>query len=486
MTAVALPTLRPFQHEGAHFLAARSKAAIYDYMGLGKTPQAIRALEFLPPHDRQRILIIAPLATSRGWERELQKWAPNTLRDLEILRRRDKIPNRSGIFFIPWTDLAVRLPELLTFGRFDVVILDEVHRAKGGTAVKMAKAAMGAWAKVDGQWVREPGIVDHASRCWQLTGTPMPNGRPIELLPLLTMLGAVGSAGAKMTRKAYEERFCKQRNPFTPSGFDLNAVRNISELAQLLDSSGCILRRSPEDVRGELPELQRCIVPLEGISDCASEEAESFVSRGELPPFEELAKYRSAMGEAKAEVAIEWLKSHTEDNGGAPLVVFCHHKSVGLQIARALTGLGWGAVEFGSGDDTPELRQAKVDRFAEPEGPRAFVATMAACGTGMNGMQRRTAECVFVESAWEPATLDQAEGRVRRMGGIGATMAMAYYLVAADCLDQHIQQMVNEKRDTVWQTLDTRVGNRDAAVPAKAASKAGEPVYGSDLFPSRS
>lgn len=460
--------LRPFQSLGADFLAARSKAAIFDWMGLGKTPQAIMALRRLPAADRQRVLIIAPLATATGWQREVSAWANGQMRAVEILRRKDPIPSRAGIFFIAWTDLAVRLPDILAGGRFDVAVLDEVHRSKGGTAVKMAKAAMGAWAKAGGQWVREPGVMDHTSRLWMLSGTPMPNGRPIELLPPLIMLGVVGSRGARMTRKDYEDKFCKQRNPFSPSGYDLQAVRGLDELKGLLDGSGCILRRAPEDVAGELPPLQRTVVPLLGIKDAPTMPGvDDFIARKELPPFEEMAKYRSDMGKAKAKAAIDWLLQHAEDNGGAPLVVFCHHKAVGEAIAQALTAAGWGDVEFGSGDDAPADRQAKVDRFADPKGPRAFVATMAACGTGMNGMQKRTAECVFVECAWEPATLDQAEGRIRRMGGMGAILALAHYLVAADCLDEYIQRTVNEKRDAVWQTLDTDAGARPApAAPA--------------------
>lgn len=461
-----MPTLRPFQVIGRDFLASRSKAAILDYMGLGKTPQAITALAKLSESDRQRVLVIAPLATATGWQREFVTWGAG-LRGLEILRRKDPIPGRAGIYFIAWTDLAVRLPDILASGRFDLIIADEIHRAKGGTAVKMSKAFTGAWSKSGGQWVREPGAVDHASRVWMLSGTPTPNGRPIELLPMLNSLGVVGSRGARMTRKDYEDRFCKQRNPFSPSGYDLQAVRGLDELKGLLDGSGCILRRTPEDVAGELPPLQRAIVPLLGIKDADLQDADGYIARKELPPFEEMAKYRSDMGKAKTKAAIDWLVGHAEDNGGQPLVVFCHHKAVGAEIAAALAAAGWGSVEFASGDDPPVERQAKVDRFAAPGGPLALVATMAACGTGMNGMQKRTAECVFVECAWEPATLDQAEGRIRRMGGIGAVMALAHYLVAADCLDEYIQRTVNEKRDAVWQTLDTDAGARPApAAPA--------------------
>lgn len=414
-----------------------------------------------------RILIIAPLATALGWQREWARWWPDCPLAFTICRRKDPLP-ATGVVFIAWTDLAVRLPELLT-RRFDVCIADEAHRAKGGTGVKMSKAFTGAWRKgPTGQWVREEGVADRAGRIWVLTGTPMPNSRPIELLPILSVLGVVGNRGALMTRKDYETQFCEQRNPWSPSGVDLMARRNIDDLADLMRRSGAILRRTAADVRGELPALTRQIIPLGGIteSSLASDEARAFVSRGELPPLEEMSAYRRDLGRAKAPAAAAWIASMLEDIDA--IVVFVHHKAVGQTIRDMLAqDDDLGAIEFASGDDSPEERQAKVDRFADAKGPRVFIGTIDACGTGMNGLHRRTTVCCFVECEWTPATLDQAEGRIRRMGGAGGAdaHAVAYYLGAADCLDIHIIETVNDKRDVIWQALDADEGARATAAP---------------------
>lgn len=464
-------TLRRFQAVGATFLAQRQAAAIFDTMGLGKTPQAIAALRQLP--DAQRVLLIAPLATALGWQREFARWWPDCPLRFTICRRKDKLP-ASGIVFVPWTDLAVRLPDILGPDNtgWDLCIADEVHRAKGGTGVKMSKAFTGAWRKVDGQWVREHGVHDVCDRVWMLSGSPMPNSRPIELLPLFISLGLIGPAnmGGIISRKDYEQRFCRQENRWTPQGFDLMARRNIDELAELMRRSGKILRRTPEDVAGELPPLIRNIVPLGGIKDCADpalKEAAAKLGPGELPPFDEMAAYRRDLGAVKALPAAAWVHEHLEDQPeGSAIVVFCHHKAVGEAMQAWFTENGYAGVEFASGDDDAAERQAKVDRFADPKGPQIFIGTMDACGTGMNGLHLRTTECVFVECAWTPATLDQAEGRIRRMGGKIADHAVAHYLAAADCLDMHIVETVNDKREVIWQALDADEGLRAEAPPA--------------------
>ncbi len=459
--------LRPFQRHGADFLAARKRAAILDAFGLGKTPQAIAALRQV---GARRVLIIAPLATALGWQREFSRWWPDCPEAFTLCRRKDPIPT-TGIVLIPWTDLAVRLPDLLQH-RFEVCVGDEAHRCKGGTGVKMSRAFTGAWRKVDGQWDREDGVIDACDRVWLLTGSFLPNSRPIEALPNFIVLGVVGDTrkGAVISRKDYEERFCRQKNRWTPQGFDLMARRNIDELAELMRRSGKILRRTPEDVAGELPPLIRNIVPLGGITDCADpalKEAAAKLGPGELPPFDEMAAYRRDLGAVKALPAAAWVHEHLEDQPeGSAIVVFCHHKAVGEAMQAWFTENGYKGVEFASGDDAAAERQAKVDRFADPKGPQIFIGTMDACGTGMNGLHLRTTECVFVECAWTPATLDQAEGRIRRMGGKVAEHAVAHYLAAADCLDMHIVETVNDKREVIWQALDADEGLRAEAPPA--------------------
>jgi hypothetical protein len=438
------PTLKPFQVIGAAHLASHPRAALWDIMGLGKTPQAIAALQRLPVPAR-RVLIVAPLATALGWQREVARWWPDAPTFCRPSRRQ-ALP-ADGLTFLPWTDLATRLPDLRRIiaerGAYDAAVFDEIHYAKSGQGSAVGKAFLALQSLLP--------------RIFLLTGTPMPNGLPIELLPQLMALGLVGDGPkALMTRRAFELRHCRQSNPFVPSGFDLKGRHKLPELARQLRASGLVLRRRRSDVPGELPAIRRVVVELGGIAESATvtPDMRDALTAGVLPPLEEMSAYRRDLGTAKTPKAAAWIASqlHSVD----ALVVFAHHKATAHAIAAALPA---GAAILATGDDDAAARQAKADAFAAGAGtahPRVFLATIDACGTGLNGLHRRTTCCTFVEWPWAPGQLDQAEGRVCRMGGAGGAdaQAVSYYLVAADCLDAHMAALIVRKREASQATLD--------------------------------
>jgi hypothetical protein len=470
--------LRPFQEIGANWLASRKHAILGDRMGLGKSAQAIVAAHragFAP--SGSRVLILAPLATAIGWQREIAKFWPEADKarwpTLHIIRRADPVP-AAGWVFVPWTDLAVRLADLQGSGQFDLVIMDEVHRTKAGKASKVGAAAWGAWKKSDSGWALTPGAFDLAPRVWALSGTPMPNGRPIEMASMLQRMGV----SCAKSRSKYVNRYCSQPNRFSPSGFDELGAKNLDELGEIL-AREIMLARSPEMVAGELPDLQRVQVEL----DCRAPKTDlqadvdnqgkvTFKSRTGLPAFDEMAKYRAELGLAKVAAVAAWVEDYCTDGGALsrenrrPLVVFTHHKDVARQIASALAAVEIPSI-VATGDDQPEQRQAKVDEFAANEVgvPTVFIGTAPACGTGMNGLHRRTAVCAFAEGEWSPADLDQAEGRVRRIGGVATDMCLAHYLVVRDSLEAHITSLILEKRERIDEVSAAQTG-RAIAPPA--------------------
>ena len=62
-------TVSNYQYEGAKFLASRWAALLSDHMGLGKTAQAILALEPDTP-----VAIVAPSQVKSVWYREITTW----------------------------------------------------------------------------------------------------------------------------------------------------------------------------------------------------------------------------------------------------------------------------------------------------------------------------------------------------------------------------------------------------------------------------
>lgn len=73
-------TIRSYQLEGLNWLLfswfSKRNCILADEMGLGKTIQALATLDYLKNkcHVGGPFLVVAPLATLRNWQREIESW----------------------------------------------------------------------------------------------------------------------------------------------------------------------------------------------------------------------------------------------------------------------------------------------------------------------------------------------------------------------------------------------------------------------------
>ena len=158
-----------FAHQRAavRWLLARRGAVLADAMGLGKTLTALVAARALVREAACRIVVVAPSGLHAHWRQEA---AALQLR-LELLS---------------WAQLPTDLPEAGT-----VLIADEAHYAQNISSQRTR-----AFLRLS----RHPRL----RVAWLLTGTPMKNGRPAQLFPLLA---AIGHPLAH-DQRAFEERYC--------------------------------------------------------------------------------------------------------------------------------------------------------------------------------------------------------------------------------------------------------------------------------------
>lgn len=446
------PDPRPFQNQGIRWLQGRTNALLADVMGLGKSMQALIAAKRI---EAKRVLIVAPKSACIGWQREAAKWTSTSLAYLD--NKKVPIPEE-GWVLAPWSQVTIRTD--LLHHRWDVLVVDEAHLGKSsGMAKRMAKrsvAVFGGHAKVRGSWQRTPGLCGRASRRWLLTGTPMPN-RPVELYPLLKAL-RVSWAQCKAT---FGDRYCRRPNQFSLSGFDYEGAKNLDELWKRLHED-IMLRRTPEMVPGQLPEVDRLVVSLVG--DCSGAEAlissevrraiEAWSGEDALPAFTEMSEYRRELGLVKAQVCARWAEDWLDGNVGERIVLFCHHRSTCEELRSELWGYN-PIVAHGGNASVPRIRQAKVDAFADGAS-RVFIGSTGACGTGMNGLHRATSVCAFVEQEWTPGEIEQAIGRVRRIDGVGR-QCLVYFLVIGGALEEHIMATLAHKSAVQRSVLDVDV-----------------------------
>lgn len=386
-------------------------------MGLGKTVQAIAAMNQIDKRQPMRALIVCPASVKYNWAREIVEWFHRPVTPYVAASKRHDGIEKANLVVINY-DIIWRkgILKKLMQNPFDVLVLDEAHYLKEATA-KRTRAVFGA-----------NGLVTAAERVWALTGTPVQN-RPVELWPLLYTL-------ARDTIRPYEslqdfaEHFCAAR--LTPFGWDYKGASNIDELNERL--RGFMLRRLKEEVLDQLPDRIEQTVPV------------TLVNHPEVSPTESVSELRRLVGEAKVPFASIYIRDTVENVG--KVVVFAHHRNVISQLAKNLFDLNpvvfWGGM-------TAEIKQQKLDRFVNDPSCHVFIGQMSAAGTGIDGLQKVSSSVIFAEVDWSPGVMEQAVDRLRRIGQRNAVHVQ--YLVAEGTIDVTMRDMVARKRRVIGAIL---------------------------------
>lgn len=356
------------QKAGVAWLAERRKAILADDMGLGKTMQALlAAAAYNLPN-----IVICPATLQQNWKNEAAAI---------------DVPLHS---VFSWA----KFPDSIT-GDY-VLIVDEAHYAQAGSGSMRGKKFLH--------------LSKYARAVFCLTGTPMKNGRPINLLPLLI---ATNHPIAKDVRN-YHIRYCDAKK--TPwSHWDVTGARNLDELHQ--KTKDTILRRMKKDCL-DLPAKTRVVRDADVSAEARAAYNKMF---GELQSTyrdrvrkgiigtggEELVlmnHIRHAASMAKVDSAVI-LGQEALDEQGAVVVFTAFEAS-----ARAISERLGGCLLTGS---TPiHTRQGLVDDFQSKGG--AFVSTIRAGGVGITLTKASTV--IMSDREWTPGDVMQAEDRLHRIG----------------------------------------------------------------------
>lgn len=430
----------PYQQDGISFLAGRTRAALLDEPGLGKTGQAIEALNVI---GAKRVLIVVPLIVAGNWERELGMWAP--WRTVHRLRKgSDRLDPACSIVICPESLLASKpMLATLTAVRWDVCIVDEAHHFKSAKA----KRTVALYGKA--------GVAVRSERLWILTGTLMPNN-PSELWTHLLHLHprAISDAnGRPMSEWAFTARYCTYEE--TRYGKRMTGAKNTKELREIL--AACSLRRLQRDVLADLPHYRQATVALPAPPKEQLAELTALLDRmsdelgydvrgldGEallaaMQNSDSFSTYRRLCGELKTEGAIAWVAGELE-GGVDKIVVFAIHRGVIAELETGLEAAGYGAASIHGGVGT-DTRDDIVRRFQTDPRLRVLVCQITSGGVGIT----LTAACraVFVETDWVPGNNLQASKRIHRIGQ--ERPCIAHYLYTEGSIDEHITQALERK-----------------------------------------
>ena len=444
--------LRPYQARGVSWMAFLRRfglgACLADDMGLGKTLQTIALL--LDQRERMGVklpaLIVCPTSVVGNWQREIARFAPS-LRVL--IHRGSRSADRRAVRACGQAARrgADQLPtagarrETLAELEWGTLVLDEAQNIKNA-ATKQAQAARALTA---------------AGRV-ALTGTPVEN-RLSELWSILTFLnpGYLGSEASfkrdfarpieRTGDKAAAERLRKLTGPFMLRRLktDPTIIADLPEKQEM--KVYCPLTQEQATlyeavVREALDKVEQA----EAEGDAMSRRGQVLAMLMQLKQVcnhpAQFAKDGSELGGRSGKLSrlSEMLEEvyATDDRA----LVFTQFAQMGEMLRKHLREIFYDEVLFLHGGTPAKERDPMVRRFQAPNGPRVFILSLKAGGTGLN---LTAANHVFhFDRWWNPAVENQATDRAFRIGQ--TRNVQVHKFICGGTLEERIDEMIESKR----------------------------------------
>ena len=402
------PELRPFQREGVDFLADHDwRVLLADAPGCGKTGQVLVSMR-----ENARslcpALAIVPSSVVKNWAKEAHMWMPGVRVQLAS-NLVTPLVRGHHLTVTTWDLLAARKDEFRRYG-FRLIVADEAHYAKNPESQRS-------------QALKE--VATHAPHLLLLSGTPMVN----DVDELMVLRDLYGEQDPPMLRRLLED--------VAP---DIPAKRRVVLEAAI-----------PDEIRNEYKEVENIyaewlqeylpkIMDNEFDIDAAAERATN--SEG----LSKLSYLRRIIGRGKVPAAAAWIRQRIQKK--EPVVVFGQYVHVLNLPGQCLSKLGIPYVRL-DGTTTLEQRQAAVEAFQKGK-IDVFIGSNAA----REGITlTRAANLLFLERWWTPASEEQAEDRIRRIGQTRTTTI--WYLHAEGTIDDRINEIVERKRALVARHIGT-------------------------------
>jgi SWI/SNF-related matrix-associated actin-dependent regulator of chromatin subfamily A-like protein 1 len=420
-------TLQPFQWAGVRYALDARQVFLADEQGLGKTVEALATLE---ADDAFPAVVVCPASLKLNWERETRRWLPH--RSVAIAEGRTTVPPPADITILNYEIVPSHREEL---GRRHprALVVDESHYCKNPSA-KRTKAVR-----------RLAGDIDDGGLRLALTGTPVLNHAD-ELISQLRVIGRLEDFGSGA-------RFSRQfQGPLTEERLHWHLRRR------------CFVRRLKSEVLPQLPPKRRVVVPVE-LSNrreyrLAEEDVVAWLREQPLELSEldariaatlraerlaQLTTLQRLAARGKLNAALVWIEDFLAS--GEPLVVFARHVDVQREVLERFPD----ALHLLGADALAE-REAAVRAFQQPGGPQLIVCATRVAAQGIT--LTRASNVAFLELEWTPAMHDQAEDRTHRIGQRDAVTA--WYLLAADSIDETMAELVEAKRSHISAVTDGR------------------------------
>lgn len=455
--------LYPFQRAGVEYANTVHNVLIADEPGLGKTMQALGAVQ---SQSNYPVIVICPASVKQNWAREAKKWLPHLKIAILTGTPRPLVHfDGAAIYDMVIVNYNVKvldkwMTRLVNYNP-GAIICDEAHALKNHAAQQTQAV--------------EYLLENTTARRIFLSGTPVVN-RPMEFFQIISLLGYADSFGGI---GKFKRRYDKA---------DVERLHELNTRARTI----CLVRRRKQDVLKDLPDKMYTDVPLEIDNREEYDKAEKDIAHyfamkkienenwlaettvlakinaaklkvnwEDILEHEKRRRYQEAYGigaqnermlrwEALKQTAAKGKRAQVQQwigdflaNSDEKLVVFGLHTE-DIEMLSKMYASKFGAVHIHGGVQV-DKRMPLVDRFQNDPKCRLIIGNMNAMGEGLT--LTAASNLVFYEFGWNPKTMDQAADRCHRIGQKNSVTI--WNLVAMDTIDQEIVKLIADKRQVV-------------------------------------
>ena len=434
--------LMPFQIEGVKFAeAANGRVLFADEQGLGKTVEALALLK-LHFNDLTPCVIATKATIKTQFMKQIWNWIPGS--KVQVLYSGKEIA-------VPGFDVYVTSYAMLA--KQDVwkhiepktLILDECQQITN----HLADRSKGAQR-----------IGKNCEHVIGLSGTPIRNHAG----EYFTILNLIRPRMFPEYTKFINEHCDSYNGGWSPK---VGGLRNPDRFHEM--TKDFIIRRTQAEV---LPDLFALGQPhkfqhveldrkLNKAYDEALKELDDLMYNEEMENMQKsscmlaiMNKMRQITGISKTYECADYVSDHIESTGRRITVFAHHHADIDLleaNINKWLAESGYNpAIVIRAGDDS----SVKLAKLAEDNKNMVLLCSGLASGEGMDGLQHLCSDMILLERFWNPASEEQIEKRLLRMGQNRPVNFI--YMIASETIDEYFTELVEAKRAIVSSTLDNK------------------------------
>lgn len=445
---------RPYQKAGIAFMLGRKDSLNADEPRLGKTVQTMGVVNATP--GLRKVLIVCQANTKTQWLAEYRKWTVHPHLTSGVISGRAfpaEIPDVCVINY----DILYAHKDWMHDIEWDILVVDEAHNLSS-TESKRTEVLLGKGRRPEHVPLR-------ARRRLFLTGTPIYT-RPIGVWPLAR---ACDPHDLGKNWWHFVERYCGATKE---NGWDTTGYQNEAEL-QFRMRKAFMIRREKHEVLEEIPSQRYTVVlPKAGLEHLVNAEMKQFADKlaefqkealqeAELIGLDPLSAFdtpvivtRQDLALAKMRMCIEWIEELL--TAEKKIIVFAHHRAVVEKLRDALAKYGAAVVYGGM---TSAQRDAEKDRFQTDPSCRVFIGNIHSAGSGISLSAADTV--VYVEMAWSPSAMDQADARPWLPEK--TTPISIYRLVVEDSLDMALAAILDARQQSIQKAMSKKFMHHEAS-----------------------